>query len=173
MKSIPLGTFAIVALICGTLQSQGQNLNGAYSCSGKVSSGLKLDKASNKWRAVSLNADEKFVIRLNFVERVQGQHSDPDFSYYEVDISEPGTDTPGRCFNMQVFLPTEVSRTNIKVYDDLKFVCTDATQLNIYRFNLKNGKYLSFYMAGGGLDSPDTDTPNVTMGSCIKVDKTP
>jgi hypothetical protein len=94
MKSIPLCSFAIVALICGTLQSQGQNLNGAYSCSGKVSSGLKLDKASNKWRAVSLNADEKFVIRLNFVERVQGQHSDPDFSYYEVDISEPATDTP-------------------------------------------------------------------------------
>jgi hypothetical protein len=122
----------------------------AYLCVADMSAGIRFDKSARKWDSTRFNASEKLV-----VSRASGELA----KKFERVVKEVGSSSP-------------------------KFWCKDdfnqagylyCTGLGDFRFNHRNGRYISTYMIGYVTDRLEQDTvgdqegentPALTAGKC-------
>ena len=63
-----VGLFALVALVASNGVGIGDEIAAAYYCATEVAGGLSYDSSQKAWHGTSFNTDEKFVLRMTFVE---------------------------------------------------------------------------------------------------------
>jgi hypothetical protein len=155
---------ALGFVLCAVIESKAEVADASYLCTAEQSAGLAYDKGTSRWRGAIFNAEDKFILTMKFIERVTKQ-TPPSYSLYTVTINRAGSnDIP--CWDT---LFEGSSAREVSITDDLAFNCATLTFGSVYRFDLKKGRYLDFYLEGGGISNGGTDTPSVTGGTCLKI----
>ena len=134
----------------------------AYYCVGDAAGGLWYNEKTKKWEGVSFRAEQKFVLKMNFVRAgVRKEIIEEQVTDYNILVTASGKDTS---------LPCTGNYETVTVVNQYRsFSCT--TVAYDYVLNLRTNRFLSIYRYGyvGGKDS-NADTPAVEGGTCTKID---
>ena len=96
---------SLVALFASNGMAICDQLDGAYYCTAEVSGGLSYDSSQKLWHGTAFNVDEKFVLRMTFIDtkHVQVQPQGPD--------GKPFLGTDGKAFKV----PFDFQRYEAKI----------------------------------------------------------
>jgi hypothetical protein len=141
-----------------------QSKDVAYYCVSDAAGGLWYNEKTKKWEGASFRAEQKFVLKMNFVRAgVRKEMIEEQVTDYNIMVTASGKDTSLPCTRNY---PNET----VTVADQYRsFSCT--TVAHDYVFNLRTNRFLSIYPHGyvGGKDS-NVDTPAIEGGTCTKID---
>jgi len=140
----------------------------SYFCISEFAGGVAYDQATKKWKGTALRTNNKFVLRLKFVNsRVEKTffRGDEIVHDYNITFTETGSNSPEPCIDVRQ------SKPRITVGYDGLMTCTSSLDLNEYIFNLTKNRFLATYLIGyiDGKDSNE-NTPAVSGGICAKID---
>jgi hypothetical protein len=121
-----------------------------------VAGGLAYDAMTKKWIGTALNTNQKFVLRLQYRGRRETKgYGDETIDDYEVTITDSGKSEGYRCHGKNSLVGVFSSDGRMKPCQAM---------LVDYKFNLKNGRFLSTY-AIGYVNGRDTNNE-----TCTKID---
>jgi hypothetical protein len=151
MRRAILGIAFVSSLSTGAVGFEPKDAS--YFCTAEISAGLAYNKLSKKWNSATFQADEKFVLRMKYL-----QSSD-----FKVTITPAGSNDALPC--------VKLGSGAVQVNDYDLFRCT--TLISEYLFSLRTNRFLVFYGGEYVPELPENnspDTPAVTGGTCTKID---
>jgi hypothetical protein len=161
----------IVLLVIGLLgintsMALAQSWNGSYYCVGEAAGGLSYDTTTKQWKGAVMRPDEKFVLRLEYISRREQPEFEQPVEDYKVAITRSGKSSGLLCLrrlaNLHFELFVGISR------DGEMEECFIG---EIYRFNLKHGRFLRIHGGDSYLHgNDDSSTPSIEAGACTKID---
>ncbi len=196
MRWVAVGSSAIVALIASSDLSIGAGLEGAYYCVTEVAGGISYDSSQKVWHGTPFKMDEKFVLRMTFIDTkrypvpvrdTDGKwcdgkrcptHIDLDFDRYQAKITPTGTDKSAYCDDDQSIgadLPELEHKVTVSA-GGVVFRCGAGDRE--LAFNLSIKRFLMANMVGYIFDlPPGFETPGYTRhpaylagGTCTKIE---
>jgi hypothetical protein len=158
-----LKCIAIVLLLC-PLRANAQTFSGSYYCVAEFAGGISYDENKKAWRSARLQNENRLVLRLQYEGTVNQTDalSDTLWERYTVTLAAEGDPHEASCTN-----DFEFPSKTILVGGYGHVSCT--SDLTIYRFNLRNNRFLAAYLRGF-VDNSNEHTPSVAGGRCTKIE---
>jgi len=155
-----------LSLCCSSAADAIQPKDASYFCVAEAAGGLSFNSAQKKWVGTVFRADEKFVLRLKFVDVQPGTEvwdKEETYTNFDVSITASGSSYQAECRQRG-----SGKNKSISISSYGSFTC--SASLQDYYFNLENNRYMNFYAAGyiNGADNNE-NTPSVTGGVCTKI----
>ena len=141
----------------------------SYFCVTEFAGGLSYDEATKKWKGTVFNANDKFVLRLKFlqtrIEKKPYGNENETVYYYNATITASGQNSVTACENDDNADP---KTHGIKERFPFLFCWASFQQ---YKFHFKDNRFLRSYLVGyfSGGDNNE-NTPYVAGGTCTKID---
>jgi hypothetical protein len=157
---------ACLSLCCSSAVAEIPRKDASYFCVAEAAGGLAFNPGLKKWAGTIFKADDKFVLRLKFVNVQQGEDfwdKDETYSNFDAYLTPSGTNSEVRCTQ-----PGSANKTSVSIGKYSSFRCYAGLQ--DYHFNLENNRYMNLYPVGY-VDGANTNenTPSVTGGVCTKI----
>jgi hypothetical protein len=145
--------------------------NATYFCTAEISAGLGFDKSSKKWNSMAFRADEKFVLRMQYLKsrKVETFSGETVLGDFNVTITKQGSNYASPCtYDGGV----TVEAITVNQYD--LFKCTSSLVVE-YLISVKSNRFLQTYVGefvqgDEGLRETLPDTPLITGGTCTKIE---
>lgn len=162
----PIPKCCLSLLLGLPLPAGAQTYSGAYYCVTEFAGGLSYDEGRNTWESARLRTDTKLVLRLKYEGTVKHKDGMGEtlWENYTVTLTTAGEEYAAPCTS-----DFEYPIKTVLVGGYGHVACT--ANLTLYRFNLRNNRFLAAYLQGfiNGADNND-NTPNVAGGRCTKTD---
>jgi hypothetical protein len=158
-------TTLLIFLLCTDFARALDRKDTSYFCTAEAAGGVSYKADQKKWGGAIFRTNEKFVLRLKFVDVEAGTSTwdkNDIYTNFEVFLTPSGTNSDSRCS----YIGAGGKKVSVSKHD--QFTCYAALQQ--YIFNLNTNRYLNIYAQGytDGTDNND-DTPSVTAGVCTKI----
>jgi hypothetical protein len=164
MRLIP--QYCLIVLLSFSSPAQTHTFSGAYYCVAEFAGGLSFDESRKTWESARLHHDSKVVLRLRYEGTVKQKDalSETLWENYTVTLETAGEKHAALCTS-DFDYPSKTVLVGSYGYVS----CT--ANLTLYRFNLRNNRFLAAYLQGfvNGADNND-NSPNVAGGRCTKID---
>ncbi len=165
MRSILVCVISFVVIAPALARFEMKDMS--FFCTAEISAGLSFDKIQKKWVSKTFNADQKFVMRMKYLQTRTVKNaigSDESAIDFNVTITKSGRNFASPCtYSGWGDKQEPVTVNNLDV-----FGCISS--LSRYLVNSSTNKFLETYTGEYVHRDDGGDTPYVTGGTCTRID---